>query len=901
MGSLLRIPPVLTALSMALAAGGAVAGEPITLAPGGWKSETSGLFQTWVDRRDLAVLHHPWEVSEAGGAATITQEITLPDGWAGGNLHFYMSDDYDGSKDPVTEGWLGQINLGGHRFKQVLANGEVLWEADVADAIAAQSGRYHRIPLPETLAAEGLVQIAFRLQDRVGSMERLPGDHRHVGETDNISDADPWKFQTHLYVGDVTLVPGDAGDLPPSPMPAVAAFRQRHETHWPLEPIGNEVTFPVTLQVRHAPTSPVAFPVSGGLPFPQGAVREPGQIALETVDGQAVPATAHALNTWPDGSLRWAKVTAVAPPGTAELVLAIRPDASEEVLSESVPSIDVRSNDRGAVELTLDGGTANPLTLAADFRIGGEDVRATLGSTATLVSDGLHQEIEVRGRILSATTDFGPYVLRIIAFTGQPWIRVDFRVFNERPETLHVSRQSLHVRFGQPGLAPVPLAAAGAAGVTGDGGALVAVIRHFEEMQPKAIHLAGGTLELRLVDGNDDAPGYQPHEGEARRHEIWLGRWDGPQTAAELAAHAAWMADPPGLFNADYFCATGAAGMAFPHDGARFPELTDFMERTYVPSADEPFFATGIRHWGDLPYSAEEGTFRNGYYDMQQGFAAEYLMTGTVRWFDRLEATVRHIVDVDLCHASAEHPDWVGSIHGYYGKDHSTGSPWNPMQRTKGTLAYWRLTGDRDARDGALAVADSAIAAGRALGASSVRDHAGILYGLTAAYDETRDPRYLEASRRVAHDALTRVDPRRGTYIEIHGNHSYQGNVPWMVAQLMEPLYDYYRQSGDVAAGEAVVALAESILAENRTRDVPGDVFGYSHNPHFTKTSNYHILIAPAILYAFELTGDVEFLRQARAMYRQTIGEGTVNSILNCYWNTPTLLYYLDKFGQISE
>ena len=63
------------------------------------------------------------------------------------------------------------------------------------------------------------------------------------------------------------------------------------------------------------------------------------------------------------------------------------------------------------------------------------------------------------------------------------------------------------------------------------------------------------------------------------------------------------------------------------------------------------------------------------------------------------------------------------------------------------------------------------------------------------------------------------------------------------------------------------------------------------------KTSGYHVLIAPAILYAYELTGDNFFLENGRAMYAQTIQEKSVNAINNCYWNTPTLLYYLKRFG----
>jgi hypothetical protein len=358
---------------------------------------------------------------------------------------------------------------------------------------------------------------------------------------------------------------------------------------------------------------------------------------------------------------------------------------------------------------------------------------------------------------------------------------------------------------------------------------------------------------------------------------------------------------PPRLFSPDYFCASGGLGHAAPHNGRQFSDLDVHVKRVYGDIEPHRFYAFGIRHWGDRLYDADKDWWCNGYYDRQQGFASEYLMTGDPRWFDRLEATVRHIVDIDVCHASASNPEWLGAIHGYYGPNHTSQAPWNPTQRTKGTLAYWRYTGDLDAREAALGVADSAIRANRAIGATSVRDHAGVLYGLMAAYDETLDPKYLEGAKRVAHDAMGRIDPRRGCYSEVHGNISYRGNVPWMVAQLAEPLYEYYRHSGDVDAAVAVVGLAESILTENASRDVLGDVHGYSHNPRYEKTSRYHILIAPAILYAYELTGDGWFLEHARAMYAQTVREETVNPITNCYWNTPTLLHYLRRFGPASR
>jgi len=438
-------------------------------------------------------------------------------------------------------------------------------------------------------------------------------------------------------------------------------------------------------------------------------------------------------------------------------------------------------------------------------------------------------------------------------------------------------------------------------GVTDGKRTLVVLVRHFRQQFPKALEIKQGRLRIALFEASEERPHYLPTEGEAKRHELWLGLWNQSLSAEGMAQSARFFSRPGRLFNAEYFCDSGGLGYAAVHNAQQFADLDDYMKSAYGDIDAKRFYAFDIRHWGDQIYNKDDDFWCNGYYDRQQGFSSEYLMTGDAHWFDRLEATVRHIMDIDVCHASADHPDWVGSIHSYNGANHTTAGPWNAMQRTKGTLAYWRYTGDIDAKAAALGVADSAIRANRGVGATSVRDHAGILYGLMAAYDETYDAKYLEAAKRVAHDAIGRIIPGRGCYSEVHGNISYRGNVPWMVAQLAEPLYEYYRHSGDIDAAIAVVGLAESILMENCSRTVLGDVYGYSHNPHFKKTSGYHILIAPAILYAYELTGDKWFLEHARAMYTQTIREKSVNAINNCYWNAPTLLYYLKRFGLTTE
>lgn len=920
-----------------------------------WRFEGRGPYEGWTDRRDLFVLRHPWSASEAGSQGEVSREVTLPAAWTGPvRLHFYMMDDYHGERPRLKEGdWLGQIKLIGHRFKQVLLDGEVIWERDVADSQGIR-GRLQTILLPERVKGGDRVRIAFRMIDKVGTGERLPEDFRHIGSTDGIKETDEWKFMTNLYVGDVTLTPGDVETLPPSEPPGAEAARARHAEQWPLPPYGRAFKFPVALKWEGSDdVTPDRVPIHCGVPLPAGVVNDLRRVVLADRQQRRLPVQANALNHWPDGTLRWVEIDTIAAAGdlTRELFLDI--DRAEDSLQPMVPDPVTVTPDgaktfvlrTGAVEVIV-GGPGGRLIrrlstaeggfedLTAEIEIEGRVYRPVI-ETATIRAKGpIRGEVELSGHLVADHERMGPCVFRLSAFAGQPYVRMTWRVFNTRAETLKVSRFDLlgrhrpdagaRTRWNHDGKTAgtdvcLRQPAEDRCTVTAEGGQLIEEgttspgwlaiggekrtllvhVRHFREQFPKALEFKGDRLRIALFEPSEKEPHYLPTEGEAKRHEIWLGLWDQPLSPGALRRVTRCFARPPRLFDPEYFCASGGFWHAAAHDAGRFSDFDAIVKRLYGNIEAKQFYVNGIRHWGDYPYGEN---WCNGYYDAPQGMAAEYFMSGDPRWFDHLEATMRHIIDVDVCHASAANPGWVGALHcGECGPNHTSSFPWAALQRPKGWLALWRLTGDTDVRDAALGMADAAVRENTGIGSYSVRDHAGALNCLMAAYDETLDPKYLDAAGRVAHDAMGRIDRRRGAYSEVHGNVGYRGNVPWMCAQLAEPMYEYYRCSGDIEAAIAVVGLAESILTENRTRDVPGDVYGYSHNPHFKKTAGYHVLIAPAVLYAYELTGDAFFLDNARAMYAQMIREQQLNSVRNCYWNAPTLLYYLQRYTDTKD
>lgn len=925
---------------------------------GVWQFESTGSYEGWSDRRDLFVIRHPWSPGRSGSYGSVSREVEVPEAWTGPlSIHFYMTDDYFGQgADLPKDSWASQVKLIGHRFKQVLVNDVVVWERDVADIQEPDAAQRFSARLPEHVRPGSRFRLKFRMIDKVGSDQRLAEDHRVIGQLGGMKEAEEWEFQTHLYVGDVLLAPADVVDPVSESSPIDRLVRKVHDRNWPLPSYGERIEFPVALTLEYADrTKGVSCPVRCGLPIPPGQIRTAEEITLKGGKGRPLPLQTEVLTRWPDGSPRWVQIDTIvggedgsspytldidkrrAPRPALKTPAAIQQDVGGGFVLQSGSLVVRTGGAEGQLLGELSVGKARFSNLTAEIQVGERVFRPVIDKAEVMAAGPVRAEAQLAGRLVADGETMGPCVFRVAVFAGQPGVRMTWRIFNHRQEAQAIrrldllgqlradgerrvvwsskdqaakvesSRQAVCVRqlkndgfetldgTGQ-ALANGEVCA-GWLGVQDDIQTFMVLVRHFREQFPKAIELRDNRLRISLFESHAGQETYGLTEGEAKRHEIWLGLWDKTMKDADLASFAACFDRPARLFSADYACLSGGFGHAARHDEKRFSDFHEIVRSLYGDIRAEQFYVNGIRNWGDQPYSP---SWCNGYYNVQMGLIAEYIMTGDPRWFDHLEASVRHIMDVDICHASARHPEWVGALHcGHCGKDHTDSYPWAAMQKNWGTLAYYRLAGDPDARAAALGMADAVIRARTCMGScGSVRDHAGTMYCLTAAYDETGDAQYLKACREVMNDALRHIDRRRGTYVEVHGSVSYRGNVPWMGAQLAESLYLYYRQSGDVDAAIALVGLAESILSENRNREVPGDVFGYSHNPQFGKSGDYHVLIAPAVLHAYELTGDPDYLNHAWAMYRQMIRDRKLNSVRNCYWPAPTLLYYLQRYGE---
>ena len=100
-----------------------------------WSLQTQGDYHCRFDRRNLYCMYHLCTAAAAGDHATLFTTATIPHDWQPPyGLEFYGSDDYVVQPSEFThEGWAAVHAYPGHRFKQVLVNGQVVWEADVGD------------------------------------------------------------------------------------------------------------------------------------------------------------------------------------------------------------------------------------------------------------------------------------------------------------------------------------------------------------------------------------------------------------------------------------------------------------------------------------------------------------------------------------------------------------------------------------------------------------------------------------------------------------------------------------------------------------------------------------------------------------------------------------------------
>jgi hypothetical protein len=391
--------------------------------------------------------------------------------------------------------------------------------------------------------------------------------------------------------------------------------------------------------------------------------------------------------------------------------------------------------------------------------------------------------------------------------------------------------------------------------------AIAVTLPAFWQNFPKAIEVDAASVTVRLFPAQF-ADLHELQGGEQKTHTFYLSFARDTVTPIPLD----WCRMPlRATLPASWYCDAQAVPYLVPNAMNAQSEHDALLDagvsgKTGFLAKRETIDEYGWRNFGEL-YADHEAVFQpdaqivshyNNQYDAVAGFAAQFMRTGDVRWWELMDDLARHVVDIDIYHTdrdksaynhalfwhTSHYVDAGRSTHRSYPKAPRVGGggPSNEHNYATGLAFHYFLTGDPQSRDAALELAQwvidmddgratifkwlSTSATGLASQTSSTDYHGpgrGAGHSIRALLDGHRlsdDARFLEKAeeliRRVVHPAddlpaRNLLDTERrwsytaclqaiGAYLD---HKAERGAFDWMYAYARACLQHYARWMAD--------------------------------------------------------------------------------------------------------
>lgn len=339
-----------------------------------------------------------------------------------------------------------------------------------------------------------------------------------------------------------------------------------------------------------------------------------------------------------------------------------------------------------------------------------------------------------------------------------------------------------------------------------------------------------------------------------------------------------------------WYESSGALGPMVAKRGNEYAAWDEVMERCFTDHLriKEVKREYGFFNWGDW-HGEREINWGNNEYDLPHALFMQFARTGDRRYYHLALEGARHQADVDCVHAypdpayvgcNVEHSvfhtgTWTekgarGWSYGYGGgATAANGHTW-----AEGMCDAWHLTGDERSMEAAQGLGEH-IVYGMAPRFKKLGTHersAGwSLVAILALYRATLDPLYLDAARQIAEVPLRERKPGQGsgwphTLPGDHCAHSHipgaklcVGNACFLMGILGSGLKEYYIETGDARAREAVIGQA-GFWKQMWVPEAGG--FPYTSCPLFRNRPGVlgGMVCADAIAFAAKESGDAELM-----------------------------------------
>lgn len=281
----------------------------------------------------------------------------------------------------------------------------------------------------------------------------------------------------------------------------------------------------------------------------------------------------------------------------------------------------------------------------------------------------------------------------------------------------------------------------------------------------------------------------------------------------------------------------------------------------------------GMMHFGDGPEweyikqgrSKGELIWINNEYDMPHNFMVMLARTGDRRYFDYMKAAVEHWYDVDLCHYS-DQPYKTGLLY-THSVDHVSGQPVPSHQWVEGFLDYYHMTGNPNGLEAAMAIGEGLLELMKlpiyhTTATVEPREIGWAMRTFMALYRETYEERWLEACRPIV-EVYIRWAKELGTWTTPYPD-NYMDRVPFMMHVGIVGLYQYYEMEPQRQVKETILTVVDDIIRHCYIKRI--DMFFGKQYPA-VRFLNLNGMVLESLAIAYELTGDVEYMKKGLGMF----------------------------------
>jgi hypothetical protein len=677
-------------------------------------------------------------------------------------------------------------------------------------------------------------------------------------------------------------------------------------------------------------------PCAVAVPFAQGALHSGTNVSV--FDGSnAIPTQTRATSQWTDGSVKWLLVQFLADlPANAGKRFEFQVNEKTVLPTQPVQIIERDGTlviDTGSMkaELTGPGETgilrsvqSEGSTFSID-RFHGPSVQdeenneylCEIGPEGwTVLEAGPVRSIaQAKGKHLHAGGKrWLDYVVRVYAFAGKPWLRVDYQLIHkesEQEQKVHaLELRIMHKDTAdsteqiQLGLGKSNYTTKIKSGTSGDQlshlitaeemkyesneqipetfygtfwadmgdqnrGGITVTLYQAQQNFPKSLDVSANELTVGIIPKGEHLALLQ---GMAKTHRMFLHFHKPEQGFKEVnvRSHQFQMPDRP-VMDAEIY---EQAGVLEP---MLVDQKLDWVERALITMADTRPRAYGILHWGDSPDQGytEQGRgngdwiWSNNEYDFPHAAIHLYARTGERRFLDYVLTASEHWLDVDICHYSEDPLRHQGHI--IHSVRHATLMPKVCHQWVEGLLDYYHVTGEQFALEAALGVGENIkrildTPRYKSEGGINARESGWALRSLGALYKETGDSKWNESADRIV-DHFEAWKVKYGAWLSPYTDHSVV-RVPFMISVAANSLMRYYKINPQERIKQMIIDAMEDLIEHSYKKDT--GVFYYKELPSLQRLGTNPIVLEP-LSYAYEFTGNMEFLKAGEVTFRQGV------------------------------